>query len=91
MADRTEKRMETGTKAVSMAEFKEIQADYHKKMEQRKTNHQGSGELKLTEADEIALDKAWDKRAERWTNDGTIVKTYTKEEWEDKKKLSRGD
>jgi hypothetical protein len=73
-----------------MAEFKEIQAEYYKKLERRK-EHQGSGEIEITEADELALDKAWEKRAERWTNDGTIVKTYSKDKWEEKKKLSRGD
>jgi len=89
MAERR-KKGEVGTKAVSMAEFKEIQAEYYKKLERRK-EHQGSGEIEITEADELALDKAWEKRAERWTNDGTIVKTYSKDEWEEKKKLSGGD
>ena len=57
---------ETG-KAIPYAQWKKEQAEYYKKMEQRKKHHQGLGELEITEADEYALDETWDKRAEKLT------------------------
>ena len=55
---------ETG-KAIPYEQWKKEQAAYRKRMERYISKSQGSGELHLSESDELALDRVWEIIAEQ--------------------------
>ena len=55
---------ETG-KAIPYEQWKKEQAAYQTKMERYNSNSQGSGDLNLSESDELSLDRAWEIIAEQ--------------------------